>query len=202
MQTKAKTNFVALSTLLLAIIGWFADLVVAAVLNLIFYFSHNSLTSLIFFHSALIGLGMLLRVVGFFFGIVAAIGIWKRTQWAWRFALAVNVVLLLAGISHFLMGAVTIVFSIINIRLLFEPEVKRALLSQSEEKFYKEQPLTREMKVHYIFYTIGVVFIIASVWYFAKEFVAELPNSIKTALLVISVLITFALGEVFRGLGR
>lgn len=55
------------------------------------------------------------------------------------------------------------------------------------------------MKIHYIFYTIGVLFIFSSVWYFAREFITELPNELKTLLLVFFIIIFFALAEIFRG---
>lgn len=55
------------------------------------------------------------------------------------------------------------------------------------------------MKVHHIFYVVGVLFIFASVWYFAREFIANLPPMVKTILLIISVVLSFVLAEVFRG---
>ena len=55
------------------------------------------------------------------------------------------------------------------------------------------------MKMQYIFYIIGVIFIFISTIYFAKEFIVNLPNEIKLILLVLSVIITFVLAEFFRG---
>ncbi|MFH1586043.1 MAG: hypothetical protein ABIB79_04705 [archaeon] len=55
------------------------------------------------------------------------------------------------------------------------------------------------MKLHYIFYIVGVIFIFASVWYFAKEFIEELPDMIKLVVLIISFIIAFIIGELFRG---
>jgi hypothetical protein len=54
------------------------------------------------------------------------------------------------------------------------------------------------MKIQYIFYIVGVIFIFASVWWFAKEFIKELPDEIKIVILVISVIITFIIGEFLR----
>jgi len=54
------------------------------------------------------------------------------------------------------------------------------------------------MKIQNIFYTFGVIFIFAAVWYFAKEFIASLPNAIKTMLLITSIIVTFVIAEVLR----
>ncbi len=55
------------------------------------------------------------------------------------------------------------------------------------------------MKMQHLFYIVGVIFILSSVWYFAKEYVAQFPDSIKLALLIASVLVTFVIAEFFRG---
>ena len=55
------------------------------------------------------------------------------------------------------------------------------------------------MKMHYLFYIVGVIFIFASVWYFTREFIAELPNVIKLTLLIISVIVSFVIAEFMRG---
>jgi len=55
------------------------------------------------------------------------------------------------------------------------------------------------MKVQYIFYTIGVLFLIATVLYFTWEFIAELPDPIKLVLLIISIVVSFIVAEFLRG---
>lgn len=55
------------------------------------------------------------------------------------------------------------------------------------------------MKIHHIFYIVGIIFIFASVWYFAREFIASLPDPIKLTLLIVSVVLSFILAEMFRG---
>jgi len=55
------------------------------------------------------------------------------------------------------------------------------------------------MKVQYVFYIVGVIFIFASVIYFAKEFIQELPDGIKLLLLIVSVLVSFFAAEMLRG---
>jgi cell division protein FtsW (lipid II flippase) len=55
------------------------------------------------------------------------------------------------------------------------------------------------MKVQYVFYTVGVLFIFASVWFFAREFIEELPDVLKLILLVIAIVITFIIAEFLRG---
>ena len=55
------------------------------------------------------------------------------------------------------------------------------------------------MKMQYIFYVIGVIFIFISTIYFAKEFIVNLPKEIKLILLILSIIVTFTLAEFFRG---
>jgi len=55
------------------------------------------------------------------------------------------------------------------------------------------------MSVQNIFYGVGIIFIFLSVWYFAKEFIAQLPNEIKLLLLICSVVVSFIVAELFRG---
>ena len=55
------------------------------------------------------------------------------------------------------------------------------------------------MKVQHIFYTIGVLFIFSSVWYFARTFINELPVSIKTMILIFAILVSFVIAELLRG---
>jgi len=54
------------------------------------------------------------------------------------------------------------------------------------------------MKIAYIFYLVGVIFILASVIYFSREFISQFSNSIKATLLVTSIILTFVLAEVLR----
>lgn len=55
------------------------------------------------------------------------------------------------------------------------------------------------MKVQYVFYFVGVLFIFSSVIYFAREFIQDLPNSIKLLLLIVSVFVSFFIAEILRG---
>ena len=55
------------------------------------------------------------------------------------------------------------------------------------------------MKIQYIFYSVGVIFIFAAVWYFAREFIDELPDPIKLMILIAAVVITFIIAEFLRG---
>ncbi len=54
------------------------------------------------------------------------------------------------------------------------------------------------MKIQYIFYTVGIIFIFASVWYFAREYIDELPDPIKLILLVAATIIAFVVAEFLR----
>lgn len=55
------------------------------------------------------------------------------------------------------------------------------------------------MKIQYIFYTVGVIFIFFTIWYFAREFIADLSDPIKLMLLLFSVIILFIVAEFLRG---
>ncbi|MBS3084045.1 hypothetical protein J4423_04540 [Candidatus Pacearchaeota archaeon] len=55
------------------------------------------------------------------------------------------------------------------------------------------------MKIQYLFYIVGVIFVFASVWYFAKEYIAQFPNSVKLILLVVSVVVSYVIAEFMRG---
>jgi hypothetical protein len=55
------------------------------------------------------------------------------------------------------------------------------------------------MKVDQIFYSVGVLFIISSIIYFTKEFIADLPDMIKLVLLIVAMIIAFTTAEFFRG---
>lgn len=67
------------------------------------------------------------------------------------------------------------------------------------KKDYKGQKPKEPMKVQSIFYLVGVIFIFASVWYFAREYIAQFPNSIKLILLIVSTVIVFVIAEFMRG---
>jgi|GEM_PF-2379552 len=67
------------------------------------------------------------------------------------------------------------------------------------KKDYKGQKPREPMKVQSIFYLVGVIFIFASVWYFAREYIAQFPNSIKLILLVVSTIVIFIIAEFMRG---
>jgi hypothetical protein len=55
------------------------------------------------------------------------------------------------------------------------------------------------MKIQYIFYTVGILFIFASVWYFAREFIKDLPDPIKLVLLITAIIASFIVAEILRG---
>ena len=70
---------------------------------------------------------------------------------------------------------------------------------KTDKKIYKANLPPEKMKIQYIFYTVGVLFIFASVWYFAREFIDDLPDSIKLILLIVAVVVTFIIAELLRG---
>jgi len=52
------------------------------------------------------------------------------------------------------------------------------------------------MKLQYLFYILGIVFLFATVSYFAYNYLFDLPDIIKTAILLLAMIVFFALGEV------
>lgn len=55
------------------------------------------------------------------------------------------------------------------------------------------------MKLQYLFYVVGVIFIFATIGYFTSEFIQDLPDIIKLILLFSSVIISFIVAEFLRG---
>ena len=54
------------------------------------------------------------------------------------------------------------------------------------------------MKMETIFYILGVIFIFASILYFTWEFITDLPDPVKLAVLIVATAITFIAGEMMR----
>jgi len=52
------------------------------------------------------------------------------------------------------------------------------------------------MKLQYLFYIIGIIFLFATVSYFAYNYLFDLPDSIKTIILLLGVIVFFVLGDV------
>lgn len=98
------------------------------------------------------------------------------------------------GIGYYFSGIFRIVFLIGAIAL-----VVLFFTQKSNKKVYKPNLPPQKMKIQYIFYTVGVLFIFASVGYFTREFISELPDPIKLILLIVSVVVTFIIAEFLRG---
>ena len=94
-----------------------------------------------------------------------------------------------------LLGLIPILITVLLILGL----VKIFSKKESTKKDYKLEKTLTPMKMHSIFYIVGVIFIFASVWYFAREYIAQFPNSIKLILLVASTIISFVIAEFMRG---
>jgi len=67
------------------------------------------------------------------------------------------------------------------------------------KKTYKSDKPIGPMKIQYLFYVVGVIFIFVSVWYFAREYIAQFPNIIKLILLLVSIVVSFIAAEFTRG---
>jgi len=52
------------------------------------------------------------------------------------------------------------------------------------------------MKLQYLFYILGIIFLFATVSYFAYNYLFDLPDSIKTVILLLAMIVFFVLGEV------
>ncbi len=53
------------------------------------------------------------------------------------------------------------------------------------------------MKLQYLFYVIGIVFLFATISYFAYNYLFDLSDGIKTVVLFLLVIVFFVVGEVF-----
>lgn len=69
----------------------------------------------------------------------------------------------------------------------------------TERKIYKERASMSDVKIENIFYILGVLFIIAATIYFAREFLTDLPKTLKVILLLIGVVVTFIFADVLKG---
>jgi hypothetical protein len=52
------------------------------------------------------------------------------------------------------------------------------------------------MKLQYLFYILGIIFLFATVAYFSYNYLFELSDGLKTIILVLSIIVFFVLGEV------
>ena len=78
-----------------------------------------------------------------------------------------------------------------------------SLFSKKEEmsnkKAYKPQEHKEPMKLQYLFYIIGIVFMFIMIWYFAREYISQFPNIIKLILLIVSIVASYVFAEFMRG---
>ena len=51
------------------------------------------------------------------------------------------------------------------------------------------------MKLQYLFYILGIIFLFATVAYFSYNYLFDLPDSIKTVILLLAIIVFFFLGE-------
>lgn len=54
------------------------------------------------------------------------------------------------------------------------------------------------MKLQYLFYVLGIIFVFATVAYFSYNYLFNLPDIIKTMILILVIIIFFVLGEVME----
>jgi len=54
------------------------------------------------------------------------------------------------------------------------------------------------MRVQSVFFTLGAIFILFAVVYFTKEFLRDLPNTVKLVMLIVSLIVAFIIAEILR----
>lgn len=54
------------------------------------------------------------------------------------------------------------------------------------------------MKLQYLFYVLGIIFVFATVAYFSYNYLFSLPDIIKTLILVLVIIVFFVLGELME----
>lgn len=57
------------------------------------------------------------------------------------------------------------------------------------------------VKAQYIFFVIGIIFLFTTVAYFSYEFLFNMSNTIKTIVLVCSVIVFFTIAEFMKERG-
>ncbi|MSS74296.1 hypothetical protein EXS72_01515 [Candidatus Pacearchaeota archaeon] len=70
--------------------------------------------------------------------------------------------------------------------------------NSDNKKSYKAQNAPRVMKMEYIFYLVGIVFLFISVGYFIYEYVSIFPDSVKLVLLIVAIVVFYILAEFKR----
>ncbi len=68
----------------------------------------------------------------------------------------------------------------------------------TDRKTYKSEEIREPMKIQYLFYFVGVIFVFISVWYFAYKWIALFPRIIKLILLLVSVVVSYIVAEFMR----
>ncbi len=53
------------------------------------------------------------------------------------------------------------------------------------------------MKLQYLFYILGIIFLFATAAYFSYNYLFSLSDGIKTLILVLLIIVFFTLGEIF-----
>jgi len=71
---------------------------------------------------------------------------------------------------------------------------------QLNKKVYKHKKTVKVMvKTQYIFYVIGIIFLFATVVYFSYEFLLDLPDIIKTIILICLTIAFFFAADFMEG---
>ena len=78
-----------------------------------------------------------------------------------------------------------------------------SLFSKKQElpnkKAYKSEESMGPMKIQYLFYIVGIIFVFVAVWYFAREYIAQFPRIIKLILLIVAIVVSYVIAEFMRG---
>jgi len=54
------------------------------------------------------------------------------------------------------------------------------------------------MKLQYLFYVLAIIFLFATIIYFAYEYLATIPKWVKTLILVLLIIVFFFIGEFMK----
>ncbi len=69
---------------------------------------------------------------------------------------------------------------------------------EGNKKVYKSGEIKESMRVQYLFYIVGIIFVFIAVGYFVREYIAQFPKIIKLVLLLVSVVVSYIVAEFMR----
>ncbi|MEK6847153.1 MAG: hypothetical protein AABY16_03235 [Nanoarchaeota archaeon] len=133
-------------------------------------------------------------------------------KWLWATLMIIGIIifgfplLFILGLRGFLGGGFSVWSFIALIPLAIVALLVWGLISLFSKKIeignkkaYKREEPERHMKVQYLFYIVGIIFVFVAVWYFAREYIAQFPRIIKLILLIVAIIVSYVIAEFMRG---